>query len=329
MPVQAAQTARFSKSLTTRLGQADLTKAPPGNGYHLAYRVIAPPQARLPSVKPFVHGQAAQLASATDALTYLADFLRAFEECTGWPLRFVETADSHLDPEVLWAMPVGGRKGTLGELRLELGGSPAIAGRRIDLEVAAELATSYAGLLNSLIQTQYQLRRSQAELATAVPLVARRGEPKHIASRLEASLATAVRSVSVTAAGLYLLDDATTQLKLRVAFGLPASRLAEPARRLADAVADLEAMAGHAVVLETPDDMETWAVPESCDAAVCVPVSSSTQILGTLWLFDERPRAFDDRDVAVAEAIAGRLALELEREILLNELAQREVTPVG
>jgi len=281
-------------------------------------------------VKPFLHGKAARLAaSATDALTYMADFLRAFEECTGWPLRFVETTDSHWDPEVLWAMPVGGRHGTLGELRLELGGSPSIAGRRTDLEAAAELATSFASLLNSLIQTQYQLRRSEAELATAVPLIARRGDRKHIAGRLESSLATVVRSLSATAAGLYLLDDATTQLKLRVAFGLPSSALAEPARPLADAVADLEAMAGHAVVLEAPGDMETWAVPEPCEAAACVPVSSSTQILGTLWVFDERARGFDDRDMALLETIAGRLALELEREILLNQLAQREVTPVG
>ena len=279
---------------------------------------------------PFVHGKAAKLAaSAADAMTHLADFLRAFEECTGWPLRFVETADAHLDPEVLWAMPVGGRAGTLGELRLELGGSPAVAGRRIDLEVAAELATSYAALLNSLIQNQIQLRRSEAELAIAVPLVARRADRKHIAGRLEASLAAATRAVSGTAAGLYLLDDATTQLKLRVSWGLSGERLAEPARPLSQAAADLEAMAGHAVVLETPGQMEAWSVPEPCGAAVCVPVSSSTQILGTLWLFNERPRSFDDREVALVETFAGRLALELEREILLNELAQRDVTPVG
>lgn len=277
---------------------------------------------------PTVPGQAELAAAGAEPLSHLSDFLRAFEECTGWPLRFVDTVDADLDPEVLWAMPVGGRVGTLGELRLELGGSPVLAGRRIDLEIAAALAASYAAVINGLIQSQFQLRRSEAELATAVPVVARNCEHEHIAARLEAALAAAVETSLATSAGLYLLDDATTQLKLRAAWGLPASRLAEPARPLTQSAADLEAMAGHAVVLESREELESWSVPEPCSAALCVPVSSSTQILGTLWVFDDRPRPFDERQVGLAEVVASRLALELEREVLLAQITQREPAPV-
>lgn len=277
---------------------------------------------------PSVRGRTKELAAVSaDPLLHLADFLRAYEESTGWPLRFVETADADLDPEVLWAMPIGGRAGTLGELRLELGGSPALTGHRVDLEVAAALASSYAAVLNALIQSQFQLRRSEAELATAVPVIARRGEQEHIATRLESVLATAVDAILCTAAGLYLLDDATTHLKLRAAWGLPVSHLCEPARPLKGAKSDLEAMAGHAVVLESPEEMLHWAVPEPCDAALCVPVSSSSQVFGTLWLFDERSRIFNERQVGLAEFAAGRIALELEREILLAEIVHRDAAP--
>jgi serine phosphatase RsbU (regulator of sigma subunit) len=115
------------------------------------------------------------------------------------------------------------------------------------------------------------------------------------------------------------LDDATTELQLRSAWGLPAGRLLQPPRPLQGATADVEALAGHAIVLEDTRQLPHWNCPEGFASAVCVPVSSPTMELGTLWMFCRAPRDFSDRETNLVEIIAGRLASDLEREVLLRE----------
>ena len=51
-------------------------------------------------------------------------------------------------------------------------------------------------------------------------------------------------------------------------------------------------------------------------AAVCVPVSTPTMLLGTLWVFCHKRRDFNDRETNMLEVVAGRLAADLERETL-------------
>ena len=163
-----------------------------------------------------------------------------------------------------------------------------------------------------------RLAAREAELAAGVPLVPHRREEKHLAMRLEAVLRAGVEAVGCEAAALYMLDEATTELKLRSSWGLPFDRLAAPARPLDGALADLEALLGHAVVLDDGPAMQIWNMPEDFPAAVCVPVSTPTMLLGTLWVFANQPRDFNDRETNLLEVIAGRLASDLEREMLLR-----------
>jgi serine phosphatase RsbU (regulator of sigma subunit) len=144
-------------------------------------------------------------------------------------------------------------------------------------------------------------------------------EPQHLTGRLDAVLRSAARAIGCDAAAVYLLDDATSRLEMRACWGLPADRLAAPTRPLQGAVADLEALLGHAVVLEDPELIRQWRMPEDFPAGACVPVSSPTTILGTLWVFSNEKRDFSDQQTNVMEIVAGRIAAELERETLLNE----------
>jgi sigma-B regulation protein RsbU (phosphoserine phosphatase) len=50
-----------------------------------------------------------------------------------------------------------------------------------------------------------------------------------------------------------------------------------------------------------------------------VPVSTPTALLGTLWVYCSQSRDFDQRQTNVLEVVAGRLAADLEREVLLHE----------
>src|SRR5262249_30680354 len=155
------------------------------------------------------------------------------------------------------------------------------------------------------------------ELAAGVPVASRQGEEPHLAERLEAVLKGGAEAVGCQAAGLYLLDEATSELKLRAVWRLPEERLLAPARPLRGAVADLEALVGHAVMLEDTSLLPHWRCPEDFPAAVCVPVSSPSIPLGTLWTFSDRPRDFTPEETNLLEIVAGRLAADLEREMLL------------
>ncbi|MFO0896068.1 MAG: SpoIIE family protein phosphatase [Pirellulales bacterium] len=257
-----------------------------------------------------------------DELASLGEACRSFEQATGWALRYVPGREPSNDPDLMWSAPVDPGVGIApGHFRIDLGG-PALSehGPRLDLESASILAGSIAALACTLLQTRQALWQREAELAAGVPLVSSSQDATHLAERLEGALRAAAQAVDAEAAGLYLLDAGTTELKLRSCWGLPKTRLTEPPRPLKSAVGDLESLSGHAVVLDNPRLFEAWNVPERNYAhAVCIPVASPTAPLGTLWVYGGQPRVVDDRDTQLLEIVAGRVSAELERAMLLTE----------
>ena len=239
-----------------------------------------------------------------------ANALEAFQHTTGWRLRY-ETGELPCAGAV-WSMPIDTGREPCGFLAIEP--DPALERQPIDLQIAGEMASSLAQLWRELLATQQSLIEREAELATGVPVIEHRQENKELAKRLTAVLRGGGENIGCQAAALYLLDEATSELKLRAAWNLPHSRFAADPRPLAGALGDLEALCGHAVVLEDSQLFEHWQVPETCQAAVCVPVSSPTMPLGTVWFFSFAPRTFSDPQVNMAEVVAGRLAADLERE---------------
>lgn len=186
------------------------------------------------------------------------------------------------------------------------------------LEGMGNLAGGLEFLLAEIDKLRVAVRQRDAELATHIPVIAR-PTADHLADRLEAALASAVEVTGATSAGLYVLDDATSLLKLRASHNLPATRLLDPARPLEGALADLEALSGSVVVLEDTKLLPHWPCPEDVPAAVCIPVSTSTTPLGTLWVFADEHRNFSDRETNMLEIIAGKLAVDLERDQLIAE----------
>jgi serine phosphatase RsbU (regulator of sigma subunit) len=255
----------------------------------------------------------------------MSELCQAFTQATGWPLEFAADAAPPDQIEVLWSAPVEpGVGASPGHLRIELGPAQSVAqlASRVPLEAAEGLATAITRLLQQTFTLRKTLWKREAELAAGVPVAARPDEPEHLALRLETALKTAAQLLGCEAAALYTLDEATSELKLRSSCGLPFERLEQPARPLATALADLEALLGHAVTLENMLTLRPWNVPEPCEAALCVPVSSPTMPLGTLWFFSASPRPFTCEQTNLAELVAGRLAAELERALLLHEQVQ-------
>jgi phosphoserine phosphatase RsbU/P len=288
---------------------------------------------------------------AAETIAWLPELQRAFQQATGWCLRYVTDPEPCHGTRINGFAPANGiNKAALGQLRLEVpqqeampspargeGGkqrqktrskmsngpdtyaSPQQGAPTIEPKSAARLVSALDGMLKELRETRHALWQREAELAAGVPLVPQREEEKHVAARLEAVLRGGAEAVGCTAAALYLLDEATTELKLRSCWGLAFERLTAPARPLQGATADQEALLGHVVVLDDAVTMPYWRAPEDFPVAVCVPVSTATTLLGTLWFFATQPCAFDDHQTNLLEIVAGRVAAELEREMLLRE----------
>jgi sigma-B regulation protein RsbU (phosphoserine phosphatase) len=264
--------------------------------------------------------------SLAPPVVQLAPLLQAFEQATGWQLRY-EQSPAGLGE--VWSTTITGG-GDQPTARLVLAGPQTIgadqrATAMAELQQARPLALAIGGLLGELNRLRHALWQREAELAAGVPVAARPNEEPHLAERLESVLKGGAEAVGCQAAGLYLLDETTSELKLRASFGLPQERLLAPARPLRGAMADLEALVGHAVVLEDTSLLPHWRCPEEFPAAVCVPVSSPSIPLGTLWVFSESQRDFSPEETNLIEIVAGRLAADLEREMLLAAGAEAKI----
>jgi len=241
-----------------------------------------------------------------------------FEQATGWPLRYVTDPTAETPAHPIWSAPLN--LGTADAAQLVIPSRPSKgAPPKTSADAVTALADALAEVLTELGGCRQALLAREAELAAGVPVISRGEDAAQLAERLVAVLQGGATAVDCQAAGVYLLDPATTELKLRSCWGLPAERLLAEARPLRGALADLEALAGSAVVLDTPTTLELWHAPENFGSAVCVPVSSATSILGTLWMFSCQQRDFSDQQTNLIEIIAGRVAIELEREALLGE----------
>lgn len=251
------------------------------------------------------------------------ELFAAFEDATGWPLEYAAGENAARLSHAAWSMPLAIRSRAAGHLLIPR--SAGHANVRRPLEGAVGLAEQLGALLSRFATAQQALAECAAELATAIPVVGTRSSNREFAEHLEEVLRAGALGLGCQAAGLWLLDDATSQLSLRAAWNLPADRMCDEPRPLALATADLEALCGHAVVLERDELFTAWNVPEACGAAVCLPVSSAMVPLGTVWFFAASPRPFSDAEVNTAELVAAKLAADLEREVLIAETASHSL----
>ncbi|MDO5553720.1 MAG: GAF domain-containing protein [Planctomycetia bacterium] len=253
------------------------------------------------------------------------DLFRAFRQTTGYHLQFVRTGGSlprtlngeqgkdgnPLAQGGLLSLPVEGpTRRTLGNI---LVWKDQEATAHQEAEVVAALAKSLATVLSELYLWSGIARQRETELAVCS---VRNGAPysvdRTLADRIYSALKQGAQVVGCQAAAIYLLDEATSCLKVRCVWGLPEERLADAPRPLKGALADLEAMLGNAVILNENYLTDLWKAPETFNAALCLPLTASTSVLGTLWLYSDEKTKFTDHDLAILEILADRLALELE-----------------
>lgn len=175
-------------------------------------------------------------------------------------------------------------------------------------------------LVQSLSDAEAMIQRQEAQLATSVGVNIRTDESDILASKLQETLQRAVVQTASDAAAIYLLDENTSELKLRSCVGLANSALSKPPRHLRGSMADLEALLGNAVLLENTALAKEWGCPENFAAALCLPIGSPTMPQGTLWLWSENVRDFSADNIESAKAATEKILVDIERSILAEEV---------
>jgi len=270
---------------------------------------------RTPTTYPRLHRHEAPPAGPPALLPGWAELAAAFQGATGWRLIWDDKPAAKTARGKSTARPSRPKLTVKSALPRGVRATTTLVSR----ERAVALAKAVERMLRELDDARLALWQQDAELATAIPVRAESDAARKLAERLQGALRAAAEAIGCHAAAAYLLDEGTSELKLRAAWGLPASRLAAPARPLRGALADLEALSGHAVSIENTAATPQWRVPEAFPAACVVPLASPTQLLGTVWVFARKHRDFPRGATNVVELAAQRIAADLEREVLLRE----------
>ena len=165
--------------------------------------------------------ESSALKAPTADIQGLGAVLRTFQSVTGWQLTYAGTG--YLEPPGTWSMPIGVPGVEDGKLVLTQDESiPTTAS--LPLEKIQPLAQAIGDLVTEMHRTQSTVWQREAELAAGIPVTLRPDEQHQLASRLESVLRGGAEAIGCQAAALYLLDDATSHLKLRAAWRLPKSR---------------------------------------------------------------------------------------------------------
>ena len=179
-----------------------------------------------------------------DGLESIPDVLKAFHRTTGWELKYVPDADPHGPTDLTWSAPVNPGVGTtLSDTSgSEPAGSDAGRGKSAAVEPMrngrSALASALSAELGEFAYHDSDMLSGSARPSwpPAVPLVqsSRADESSIWPMRLQAVLKGGAEAVGCQAAAIYTARRRPpAELKLRSScWGLPPSRLTEPARPL-------------------------------------------------------------------------------------------------
>jgi len=186
----------------------------------------------------------------------------------------------------------------------------------VSMDRAHGLLQAIESLAQRIERTEMALRDREAELTSVIAVSNHATPSRELSIRLESVLESTTRTLGAVAAALYLLDEDTTELKLRACYGLPKSRFLESPRDLRSSLADLEALTGNAVLLSDIQAAPEWNSPEAYRSALVVPIGTTTMPHGTVWFWSQEPRSYSAAEIEVANLAAGRLMGEIEQSIL-------------
>jgi len=277
---------------------------------------------RIPSFRPLFQPTESHLLESNDldgpsrrdnVQSEIAQCLHAFTSATRWGVEFNPPSPSRIVDN--WVSDHGATDVLSTEDTVDTGDVSGPSAW-VSMDQAAELLCGIDRLIQRIDRTESALRDREAQLSGLVAFSNHAAPSRELAARLESVLESTAISLGAVCSALYLLDENTTELKLRATYGLPRSRFTLPPRDLRSSLADIEALTGNAVLLSDTKAAPQWQSPEPYRSALVVPIGTTTMPHGTVWFWSNEPRSYTAAQIEVANLAAGRLMGEIEQSIL-------------
>jgi len=242
-----------------------------------------------------------QLAASLPEAAALA---QQFEVTTGWVLNY-RPATLPAEPLSEAGYPVFGRF-QIADLSAQWpAGKPAVS--RAECErLLTHLNRLVARIELGAVQ-QYQTQTTLIEPTENSPLL-----PTNASDKVANLLRFAKTELHALGAAVYLLDEATTHLRLRSMIA-PVAYAPDVAavRALENSLADLEALIGNRVNVQSVEMGETWRIPQPFRYGWCLMLGTKSLPLGTLWLFFSQARTPQPAELALLDGLVNQLQSEI------------------
>lgn len=161
-----------------------------------------------------------------------------------------------------------------------------------------------------------QLREVLAKAATARTIAA----PATHSNLLQGIVETAAGVISARAAALFLVDEATQDLRFEVALGERAEALKDVRVPLGHGIAGGVALSGQPMAVSDVQEDERWAaeigerVGYTPESILCVPLFYEDAVIGVLELLDkEGAPSFAEDDIRLLSLFANQAAIAIEQ----------------
>ncbi len=169
-------------------------------------------------------------------------------------------------------------------------------------------------------QTQL-LQAAHFELGSQCVVGLHRDSLDRLTQFLNQLITVAAQQTGYDAAAAFVIDDHQQRLIQRIGVGNLFRQTLGSSRLISDSRADQQALLGSLVVMGSVSATAQWGCPVAARSAVCLPVSSMSQLLGTLWLVSSTQRLEPSSEQTnLLELVAGRIASEWERLALAQHI---------
>lgn len=228
-----------------------------------------------------------------------------FEVTTGWQLNYGVVAPpgdllSEQNPT-----PIFGRFEISDMSAKWPAGKPTVS--RMECEKLLSNINRLMARIERLELTQHQTSGTLIEANEDAPLI-----PTNVSDKVANLLRFAKDELNAIGAAVYLLDEATTHLRLRSMIAPMAfAPEVDSVRTLENSLADLESLIGNKINIQSPEMGETWKIPKPFQYGWCVVLGTTNLPLGTIWLFFSQARTPSVKELEFIDSLNHQLYGEI------------------
>ncbi|MCA9041974.1 MAG: serine/threonine-protein phosphatase [Planctomycetaceae bacterium] len=257
-------------------------------------------------------------------LAWIWSTCKELSHVIGWPVQFIPNRTSESNnkrsrsvEDHCWITEIQDGKTTVGHLRVDL---PDLEPPECSFQTMREIVELTAKMLSACSERQRLSVTYSRELATLASLDFTCSSEMNLISRLTNILDVAIELTGYKEAGFFLLDAASSSVKLRVRTSNASFKIPAPERKLIPESAEMELISqGSLLIKQNDNNPYEEMLPHNAAVGLGMVVQSETGPLGTVWFWDRRDKTPTEREMHVLQSISTQIAQMLEKVVLMKE----------